>query len=315
MNELASASIVPRRPGREKIAAFVELGKLRIVELWLGVPLAWSLLDPTQRGSVTTWAVLIFAIVVEMGTTSAALALDDVAGFRDGVDAANHQDTDRYGVNKPLLDGRLTERESLRFAWSAVAIALFGLACAIAISPYLPWWEPVMTLATIALALNYSYGVKLSYIGGCEAVTLLAMVATVIFPFGLLHGGVTWAAAVAAALVGLWMLQISLFSNTQDADGDREAGRLTMAARLRLVSNLRVIAATFAVTTTLTVVALVAGPLPLIAAPLILPCWICQLRQLHAGLSAGNWLRARELGFQAFRLGVAALFLANLLAS
>jgi 1,4-dihydroxy-2-naphthoate octaprenyltransferase len=315
VSEVASTSVVPRRPGRAKLAAFVELGKLRIFELWLGVPLAWSLLTPTQRGEATTWVVLVLAVVVEMGTTSSALALDDVAGFRDGVDAANHQDTDRYGVNKPLLDGRLMEQDALRFAWSAVVIALFGLACAIAIAPHLPWWEPVMTLATIALALNYSYGVRLSYIGGCEAVTLLTLVATVIFPFGLLHGGVTDPAAVCAALVGLWMLQISLFSNTQDADGDREAGRLTLAARVKLVSNLRVIAATFAFSGALTAVALVTRVLPPIATALLVPCWVWQLRQLRAGLSDGNWLCARELGFQVFRLGVGALFLANLLAS
>ena len=33
----------------ERIAAYIELGKLRIVELWAGIPLAWTLLDPDAR--------------------------------------------------------------------------------------------------------------------------------------------------------------------------------------------------------------------------------------------------------------------------
>jgi 1,4-dihydroxy-2-naphthoate octaprenyltransferase len=312
----AGALSAPRPAGRRrKLAAFAELGKLRIVELWFGVPLAWSLLAPALRESSNSVLVLVLAVFVEGGTISAALALDDVSGFRDGVDAANHGDTDRYGVNKPLLDGRLSEREALAFAWSALGVSLAALLAELLIAPHVPWWEPVMTVATIALALNYSYGVRLSYIGGCEAVTLLAMVATVIFPFGLLHGGLSAVAAVQAALLGLWMLQISLFSNTQDAAGDREAGRLTLAARVRLTLNQRIIAATFLFSFALTGTMLALGVLSLWTLPLLVPSWALQAAQLRVGVGERQWLRARAIGFMAFRLGVAALFVANLLSS
>jgi 1,4-dihydroxy-2-naphthoate octaprenyltransferase len=311
----APAAPLPVRGGRlAKAAAYVELGKLRIVELWFGVPLAWSLLPVGQRTVASTWGVLAAAVLVEMGTTSASLALDDVAGYRDGVDAANHADTDRYGVNKPLLDGRLSERESLRFAWSAVAVAVVALLAALALAPTIPWWEPLLGFGTILLALNYSYGVRLSYIGGCEAVTLLAMVATVIFPFGLLHGGLSPVAAVEAALLGMWMLQVSLFSNTQDAAGDREANRLTLAARVRLDLNLRIIVATFAVSFAVAMTALALGTLPLAAVGLLAPSWALQAAQLNVGVRRAGWLRARALGFMAFRLGVGGLLIANLIA-
>ena len=104
-----------RPPQLGSLPAFVELGKLKIFELWLGVALAWSMLGPDYAWSSSTFALLGCALLIEVGTTSAALALDDLTGFRDGVDADNHADTDRYGIDKPLLTGRLTERQALIF--------------------------------------------------------------------------------------------------------------------------------------------------------------------------------------------------------
>jgi 1,4-dihydroxy-2-naphthoate octaprenyltransferase len=311
----AVAAVPSRASAKQKLIAFIQLGKLQIVELWLGVPIAWTLLTPAHRTGARTWMVLGLAALIEIGTTSAALALDDVSGYRDGVDFANHHDTDRYGVNKPLLDGRLSEREALIFAWSAAAVALVSLVVVFAVAPFLPWWEPVAAVATVALAINYSYGARLSYIGGCELVTLLAMIATVILPYALLTGTLPLRTATEALLIGLWMLQIALFSNTQDAAGDREAGRLTLAARVDLGLNRRVITITFALSATIAASALAAGVLPWPIALLLIPTWLLQITQLRSGVRSGQWLRARALGFNAFRLGLVALLIGNLIAT
>jgi 1,4-dihydroxy-2-naphthoate octaprenyltransferase len=147
-----------------------------------------------------------------------------------------------------------------------------------------PWWELLLAGGTLVLALNYSFGARLSYVGACEAVTFLALTATVLFPYGLLTGTLTTRVTAQSILLGLWMLQIALFSNTQDAAGDREAGRLTLAARSAPAVNQRVIALVFAASWALTAVTLATGVLEWWTAPLLAPAWLLQGNADLAGM-------------------------------
>ena len=299
---------------RARAAAYAELGKLRIVELWAGVPLAWSLLATQAAGTWRTVGLLSLALTIEMSTTAAALAFDDVAGLRDGVDVANHANTDRYGVGKPLLSGRLTERDALRFAWAAAAVAVVGAAVAWVLAPPFSWWILAIAVLVIGAALNYSVGARLSYIGAGELLTFAAMAGTVALPYAFVASGLTARVVVESVLVGCWMLQVAVFSNTQDRDGDRAAARATIAAVTSERGNWRFIAAVFTAGWVLLLSAVALGTLPAWSLLLLAPGIALQVRQLHAGLVRRTWLVARARGFLAFRALVLALFVVNLLA-
>jgi len=293
--------------------AYVELGKLKIFELWLGVLLAWSLLPPSYSSDPTALALLACALVIEMGTTAAALALDDVTGFRDGVDVANHTDSDRYGVNKPLLSGEINERQALVFGYGAALTAIVAMLVGWALAVPVPGWLFVLTIAIFLIGVNYSYGLRLSYrFGGGELITCVTVGATLLLPYALVTDSVPGVVLVQSALLGLWMLQIAIFSNSQDAAGDREADRHTVAASVSPRANDAFILTVFCVSWALLVGSIVGGALE--SAFLVLLLLVpLQVRQLVAGLRDRDWMRARAIGFWVFRLAAAALFVANLL--
>lgn len=296
-----------------KFVAFVQLGKLRIVELWVGLPLAWSLLTAPQDGLAASFVLLALALLAIVCTIAAALALDDVGGLRDGIDLANHGAAGRYAVRKPLLDGRLTEREALAFAAVMATIAVGALGASTLIAPAAPWWLPLLWVAVLVMAVNYSVGLKLSYVGGCELINLVATGATLIFPFALISGSVTAIALAESLLIGLWMVQIVVFSNSQDAAGDRAGQRMTVAARASAAGNRRFIVAVFAVSVAVAGGSIVVGVLPWWFALVLTPAWAAQVVQLRCGLARADWLAARRLGFRAFRLGALGLLVGNLI--
>lgn len=314
MNAVNTAVGAARPSTRKKLLAYAQLGKLQIVELWAGVPLAWSLL-PDGQLAIATFVLLVLSIVVEAGITSSALALDDVAGVRDGVDVANHKDTDRYGVRKPLLDGRLTEREALRFATVGAVSATLAIGASLFFVDHVPWWSPAITIAVILLALNYSYWLKLSYIGGCELVTFVATGMTLFLPYAMITGTTSGIVVVESFLIGFWMLQIAVFSNTQDATGDRAANRMTFAASHSEIGNRVFIVCVFSCGLGVTFLGFALGLFSWWYAVALLPGWIVTTLQLRAGFERRDWLAARANGFWAFRLYIAGLFVANLIAS
>lgn len=119
-------------------------------------------------------------------------------------------------------------------AIACVALALVALGC----GAYLalersPWFAP-MALLSLALALTYSAGpLALSYTGLAD-------------PFALLFFGPVACAGAVAAQTGRWdgpawwlglgpggfALAMLAVNNLRDVDGDRAAGKLTLAVRL-----------------------------------------------------------------------------------
>ncbi len=305
--------IVQVRGDGAKVQAFAALGKLRIFELWAGVPLAWSLLVSSDPMNSHAYVLLGLVLVMEVATVATALALDDVAGKRDGIDLANHGAARRYGVGKPLLEGRLTDREALIFAAVMGTIALAALAAALRVADDAPWWSGLLALAVMFMAVNYSVGLKLSYVGGCELVNVIATGSALVVPYLLITGTMSVVSAVEGLLIGLWMLQIVVFSNSHDAEGDRKGQRMTVAARTSDRGNRRFILAVFATGGLVTLAALALRVLPWWSALLLAPAWALYVLQLWHGVGRSQWLDARRLGFQAFRLGALALLVTNLI--
>jgi 1,4-dihydroxy-2-naphthoate polyprenyltransferase len=294
---------------------YVEVGKLKIFELWLGIPLAWSLLAAEHRIEPRPILLLVMTLFVIAGTASASLSLDDVAGLRDGVDVANHADTDRYGVNKPLLDGRLSERQALGFVYVLVSIAVLAAVIMFAVAWPIPSWLLALTLAILFVPLNYSFGLKLSYHGLGELLTMGAIAGSVILPFAAVTHTAPGPVLMQALLAGLWMLHIAVFSNTQDREGDRQARRMTIAALLSKRGNYGFIVMLFALTWALTAYGLASGLLTKTLMLMLIPLWVLQARQLWIGVRREKWLKARLLGFWLYRYAILALFVSNLLGS
>ena len=98
-----------------RLVVFFELGKFKIVELWLGFFVGTSLLGPRAIEDGRSVAILALILVAGIAVIAATCSLDDIAGVRDGVDQANHRAGTRWGVNKPILTGHLAEGSTLQF--------------------------------------------------------------------------------------------------------------------------------------------------------------------------------------------------------
>jgi 1,4-dihydroxy-2-naphthoate polyprenyltransferase len=295
-----------------RLGAFVELGKLGIVELWLGFFAGASLLGrgvrEDGRALATLGLLLLFGIVV-IGVTC---CLDDITGARDGVDQANHRGP-RWGVRKPLIEGRLGDRQAVRIVRVAAGIGALLCAGVIALAWPLPGWVLVLLSGLPLLALNYSWGLKLSYRGAAEIVVLAGGLGTVLLPYAIVARTWTWTLLVSAALVGAWNAQIVMFSNTADAEGDRANGRWTIAARTTPAANKLYITTFFVGSWALSAAALENVRAPFLYALALCPVWAMQAHQLWLGVVEERWLDARRAGFRVLRTGVFAITLVNLL--
>jgi len=301
--------------GLARARPYLELGKFRIVELGMGVPLAWSLV-PDDALSTRTLALCGLALVIVLASSAAALAFDDVAGFHDGVDAINHPDGDhRVGVKKPLVAGTLTVEQARTFARLMLTLAVAAASVGVVLAPPDLWWFVIVGGMVIAAAINYSIGARLSYRGGHELVTFTALAGTVALPYVLITSELSTTAGLHAILVGLWMLLISLFSNLVDSFGDRAVNRLTIAACRSTRANALLIVAVAVAGWATWVGAVASGAVPPWTLIALLMVGALQVRQLHAGLWQRRWLTARARGFWVFRVGIATLFVCNVIAN
>lgn len=295
-----------------RYAVFFQLGKFKIVELWLGFFVGATLLGPRAVQEPRAVAILALILIAGISVIAATCSLDDIVGVRDGVDQANHLGGSRWGVDKPILTGRLAEQRALRFVHLLGGIGALAYGAVLWLAWPLPLFLVVAMTALMLIALNYSYGLKLSYRGAAELVIFAGGAGTVLIPYALVAKRFTTPLLVCAALVGALHAQVVMFSNTKDAAGDRATGRMTLAARLSQRGNKLYIAAVFSGVWIGTLGALYTHALAPRYALALGPVWILQAYQLRVGLGREDWLLARLVGFRALRLGILLLSVANL---
>lgn len=293
--------------------AYVKLAKLDIVDYYLGVLVVWALLAPALRldlGVLTTMGVFLLGEVLVI---VAMVALDDLTGYRDGSDAANYAPDApaRKLDRKPLVAGTLTEPQVLRFALVTAAVGAAVWLGALAVAPHRPVWTVALVAVTYFFALQYSWGVKLSYHGFQEFFLAALGWALVLAPYGLATGRVDGVVVVQALVFGLGPLLFGVYSNTNDVDGDRRVGRPTVAALTTPRGN-RLFVRAVSACEFLLILALpvVGGPwwFPLA----LLPTILLRLKQLRVGFGEGDILRARRIGIHAHRVTVVTLVVVNL---
>jgi 1,4-dihydroxy-2-naphthoate octaprenyltransferase len=296
----------------QRFFSLLELGKFKIVELWLGFFVGVSLLGAHWLGDWRAVLTLVLILLVGIAVIAATCSLDDLIGWRDGVDQANHIGRARSGVNKPLLSGRLRAEQASSFIVLLGAVIVLGIAATVALAWPLPIWLVALMLVMMAVALNYSYGLKLSYHGAGELVIWVGGAGTVLIPYALVAQELTPMLLLQSFLVGSWHAQVVVFSNTYDVQGDRATGRRSIATRLSAPANKAFITAVFVLSWLVTLGFFGAG----LASPWLLvalvPVWFLQVRQLVQGVGQQQWLLARRTGFWVLRVGILALTVANL---
>ena len=296
-----------------KARSYARLGKLDVYDYYLGMlVVAAAVLPSAGFGAVP---VLALFLVGEVCTVVAMVALDDVTGYRDGSDIANYGPNDalRKKLRKPLVAGTLTESEALRFAWWTALAGAVLWSATIAIAPHRPLWTVLVIVVTYVFALQYSYGLKLSYRGFQEAFLVLLGMALVLGPYGLATGKFSGLLLVESVLFGLGPLMFGVYSNTNDVDGDRAVNRPTVAALTSERGNAVFIGALSLGEFLLGAVASLTGLAPWWFALLVLPATVLRARQYQLGFLSDDIMRARRLGFRVHRTYVALMVVANLL--
>jgi 1,4-dihydroxy-2-naphthoate octaprenyltransferase len=301
---------------KERLIAYKDLAKLEIFDVYLTVPLAASLLTADQFGTAESIAILVLMLFTQIGVVTAACALDDVAGIRDGIDTYTYgQDSNlRPLKRKPLVNNRLTEAQAIRYAYIAAGVGVACVAAAYAVADFEPRWAPLMVVAIVTCVLFYSWGPKLSYIGGQEFVVVLGVTFTLAGTYALLTGGMTWTVVLEGLLLGIWLMQLTAFANQHDREGDKRANRVTMAVRLDPSTYNRYLTTLYVLSLVTLAIGLVTEELPWELAPLAIPALVIQWIAFNAGVMRGDGLRARALSLTVLRAGWVALFVANLVA-
>jgi 1,4-dihydroxy-2-naphthoate octaprenyltransferase len=299
------------------IRAYARLVKVRRYEHYLSIPLCWSLLPRSEAFRARTWAELGLALITIAGGLWATVALDDLQGFRDGTDRANLERTvgpeRRNAAFKPLVSGALREENVRRFAIACAITGAGALIAVYALAGGRPRWFFPVVVVLFAVALQYSSGLRLSYKGGQELVLAITAAAVVISPYVLVTGWLTADVGVEALMFGIWMAQVLVLGNIFDREGDRSTGRRTVAAMATARANVRFIVLLFGTGWVTLAVAIGLGTIPLLSALLFLPMLLYQAKALTTAFGSGLVLRGRGYAFTAFKFGVAALFVANLM--
>lgn len=298
---------------RRTLAAYARLSNLKVYFQWIPAVAGWSLAPAPFDLPAEAWLALGLFIAGVIVTACSAGTLDDVQGFRDGIDQRTYaQDDALRGVpGKPLVTGEISEDAAHRFALACGAAGLVLPALAILVAPEAPLWLVAAWAAAWYVATQYSYGLKLSYHGAGELVLALEAATFLLFALVLVHGELSATAWFQAYLVGTLFAQVTVFSSTQDAAIDREFDRMTVAARLSPRGNARFIATVFAVGWAMTAAGFATGALDSWLLVALLPTWALQFGQLVQGLGHRRWLVARHLGWRAFDAGFLALFVVN----
>lgn len=296
--------------------AYLRMGRTIRYENWLCTPLWWCAVPAAVAFKTTTLLLVPLTLLIYMSLMAAGGTLDDVQGYRDGSDRINYLRSDPTGLRpltrKPLLLGWVTQDQALRYATAMAVVAAAALVTSWLVAGARPlWWLPAYGV-TLALASQYSFGLKLSYHGLQEVLFGSVKACTVLFPYVLATGHLSSGVAVSSAVYGLWFLQVLVCSNAHDIEGDRQARRRTIAVMASETAYRRFLVGLFAISWLLPVIALVSGvwsPWLFIAT---IPIGVVHAYQLYLIGYRRLPLQARAAGFWALRIGVLCLCIAYL---
>jgi 1,4-dihydroxy-2-naphthoate octaprenyltransferase len=176
---------------------------------------------PESINVLTTLLCGVVALALQVGTNYANDYSDGVRGT----------DAQRVGPFRLTASGLVPARDVRTAAWSSFAFAgVAGLAlCALT-----SWWLIAIGVTAVAAGWFYTGGTRpYGYLGLGEAFVFVyfGLIATVGTSF-VQHGHVPWRAWWFAAALGAAACALLEANNLRDIDGDRLAGKRTLAVRL-----------------------------------------------------------------------------------
>ena len=298
-----------------KAEAYMRLAKLDIWDYYLGVLVVLSLLPSAVRFDGDVLLTLLVFVVSAVFVVAVCVSLDDVNGLRDGSDARNYgpDAPARKLRRKPLLDGRLTEPEALRFAWLTGVAAAVLTAIVFAVAPYTPGWAIAVIVVSHVVFIQYSWGLKFSYIGMSEFVLAAVAFCWLLGPYGLVAGDAPSFVVVQAIVFGLGPMLFGIYSNTNDREGDASVNRRTMATVLSPRGNQVFIGAMSALEALVIVGSAVIGAAPWWFPLAMAPVLALRASQYYLGFGKGSILDARKRGIHTHRVAVAILIVVNVI--
>ncbi|MGK8524931.1 UbiA family prenyltransferase [Nocardia asteroides] len=295
-----------RRSLTAKFVSYCRLAKLDAYHQLYGWLLAVLLLRKDALLTPRADLALALVLVTTFGIKCASCAADDIMGFRNGGDAMNYRTLEyRPPSRKPLLTGMLSESEAVSFT---VVMTLIGLAAGFGALFVLDWDVPVGVVILFAImsavAVQYSYGLKLSYHpGGLELVVFSVSACTVLLPYWLIADGVSSNAITLSLLMGVWLVLVVSYANLPDREGDAAVGRRTIA----VIASPRTVDALLGVLCVLAVVFAIwpfaRGTLSAPALLCVVPVLVMNVVQFYVGVIRKEALRARMIGFYAIDVG------------
>ncbi|MCZ7564860.1 MAG: 1,4-dihydroxy-2-naphthoate polyprenyltransferase [Burkholderiales bacterium] len=190
------------------------------VPVLVGAALAWRELG---RLLWTPFALAALgALLIQIGTN----LYNDVGDFERGADRA-----ERLGPPRAVSSGWLAPGEV------RVAAALaFGAATLVGawLVRYGGW--PILALGVASIAAGYAYtgGPRPIAYGATGELFVFAFfgLGAVLGTYYLQTGGVGWAAATAAAMIGMLAAAVIVVNNYRDLEGDRSVGKRTLAVSI-----------------------------------------------------------------------------------
>lgn len=285
----------------EKAGAYFRLGKLRVYHhlyAWLLAVLLLAHESVNRSGMAVALGLILLGM---FAMKAAGCAADDVVGFRDGSDAANYAAGGHLPrSNKPLLSGRVSEREAIAFSIVAGLIALgSGAALLLPLGGDVPIPFLIGYALVVAVAVQYSWLFRFSYRpGGLEFSFLLVYVGEVLGTYWLIARDLSADAVLIGLLMGACMLLVALYANFDDRVGDLASGRRTLAAVTSPAIYRGLIAVVSVLSLALLVAPFVIGSLNPALMVCVLPAIVLRLIQIRAGLFENKMQRAVVLGFR-----------------
>lgn len=166
-------------------------------------------------------AALLGAICIQIGTN----LYNDYADFNKGADGP-----DRLGPPRACANGWLPPRQVLVAVVITFAIAM---ACGIYLAAVAGWPVVVIGLASLACGIAYTGGPwPLAYLGIADLFVFVFFgLVAVGGTYFVLAGSLSVAAVLGGAILGCLATAVLAVNNLRDRNGDRNAGKRTLAVR------------------------------------------------------------------------------------
>ncbi|MEV5355625.1 UbiA family prenyltransferase [Streptomyces sp. NPDC052693] len=312
----AGMQVAPDAGVLQRLGRYARLVKFQFVlDFLLALLIVWTAMEPGARLDGQVLLTLLVFAVGKVGVLSAVMTLDDVTGVKDGSDTANYLSDGNTELRplkrKPLLTGELTVHQAQRFGYVSLGWGALWWLVAVLAAPHAPVWGVVVTTLLFVFSPQYSWGLKLSYVGLGELLLLFSATAFVLSPYSLTAGDLPALVLVEALLFGFGQLLISGYSNTQDIAGDAAVGRRTVAVMTSKRGNQVFLGALTAANLLVILGPYAAGWIPGWFVVATVPLMALRLRQYVSFLRDGHALLARSRGVVVFRTTVACVLLFN----